>query len=96
MEVVETFKREQFTFYRSYQAALKRLNKQSRLVMYEAIIAYGLDGTEPQGLTPVQQGIFELARPHMASGRKKALKAVRRRADEELRDLMVYHPDTED
>ena len=39
--------RSQFTFYRSFYEALRRLPKKARLEAYEAIAAYALDGVEP-------------------------------------------------
>lgn len=93
METTEGFQREQFTFYRSYWKALEHMCKRDRLALYEAFIALGLDGTEPENLTPRQQGIFEMARPNLMSGRRKAFKAILRQAEE---NLMNFNPDTED
>lgn len=62
----------QFTFYRSYYEALMELPEQERYGVLYAIIAYGLDGTAPSGLTPVQKAVFILVKPTLDTGRKKA------------------------
>ena len=64
--------REQFTFYRSYWEAIRRIRRKSdRLSALEAIIAYALDGTEPR-LTYEAEGVFILARPTLDASRRKA------------------------
>ena len=40
--------RNSFVFYRSFHEAINQLEANERLVMYEAITAYALDGVEPQ------------------------------------------------
>ena len=65
-------KRNQFTFYRSFQDALMSVSKKRRLGVYEAVIAYGLDQKEPEGLDGVQLAMFGLVRPVLDSGWKKA------------------------
>lgn len=64
--------RGQFTFYRSYYEALKGLGKRDRLAVLEAVMAYGLDGVEPEGLSALQQAMFSLIQPTLDTGRKKA------------------------
>ena len=64
--------RKQFTFYRSYFEALRRLPGHQRLGALEAVIGYALDGTEPEGLDDIQAMAFTLIRPTLDSGRKKA------------------------
>ena len=64
--------REQFTFYRSYWEAVKRLRKPAdRLSALEAIAAYALDGEERE-LTDAADAIFVLIRPVLDSAAKKA------------------------
>ena len=65
--------RKQFTFYRSYYQAIKALSARRRLGVLEAIIAYGLDGIEPEGLDDVQTMAFTLMQPTLDAGRKKAM-----------------------
>lgn len=66
-------KRGQFTFYRSYFEAIMEIPEEERLGVLAAIIAYGLDGTEPEGLSPIQKAVFILVRPTLDAGRKKAI-----------------------
>ncbi|MBR6678307.1 MAG: hypothetical protein IKL23_06225 [Oscillospiraceae bacterium] len=70
-------KRKQFTFYRSYFEALVQLPEQLQLGALKALIAYALDGTEPQGLEPMQNMAFVLIRPTLDAGRKKAQAGMR-------------------
>ena len=64
--------REQFTFYRSYWEAVKRLRKASdRLSALEAIAAYALDGEE-RDLTDAADAIFVLIRPLLDSAARKS------------------------
>lgn len=65
-------KRGQFTFYRSYFEAIMEIPEEERLGVLAAIIAYGLDGTEPEGLSPIQKAVFILVRPTLDAGRRKA------------------------
>lgn len=64
--------RRQFTFYRSYYEAVMQLPVRSRGMVLEAIVAYALDGTEPETLTAIQKAVFILVRPTLDAGRKKA------------------------
>ena len=79
--------RKQFTFYNSYWNALRKLSKKDRLVLYEAIIQYGLNGTIPEGLTIKQESIFAMAMPSLLSGRRKASKAIRRQSTAEAQAM---------
>lgn len=64
--------RKQFTFYRSYYDAIRKLSRRDASAVAFAIMAYGLDGEEPEGLTLNQSAFFELVRPTLDNGRKKA------------------------
>ena len=64
--------RKQFTFYRSYFEALRRLPGQQRLGALEAVIGYALDGTEPDGLDDMQEMAFLLIKPTLDAARKMA------------------------
>lgn len=68
--------RKQFTFYRSYWDALRRMSRMDRLALYEAIASYGLTGTMTGSLTPRQEGVFLLIQPTLDSGRRKAENAT--------------------
>lgn len=65
-------KRGQFTFYRSYYEAVRKLSDRMAQRVLMAIIGYGLDGVEPEGLGGVEEAIFTLVKPTLDSGRKKA------------------------
>ena len=65
--------RKQFTFYRSYYDALMQLSPGSRGRMFVAIMEYGLFGTEPEGLTPVQKACFFLIKPTLDTSRKRSV-----------------------
>ena len=64
--------RKQFTFYRSYYEAIKKLSAKRRLGLLEAIVTYGLDGIEPAGLDDVQEMVFTLIRPTLDAAHKMA------------------------
>ena len=49
-----------------------QLPVRSRGMVLEAIVAYALDGTEPETLTAIQKAVFILVRPTLDAGRKKA------------------------
>lgn len=46
--------------------------KRCRLGLYEAIMAYGLDGIEPEALDKKQKAAFILIKPVLETGQKKA------------------------
>lgn len=64
--------RNQFTFYRSYFEAIEPLPKKDRSAIILAVCEYGLYETEPSGLSPVAMACFNLIRPTLDSGRRKA------------------------
>lgn len=68
----EKIDREQFTFYRSYYEAIKRLPPEEQGVAALAICAYALDGEEPNSLPPTTEISFILIKPTLDTGRKKA------------------------
>lgn len=64
--------REQFTFYRSYYSAIKKIkNAKERLALYDAIIAYALDG-ETVELQDFAGAIFDLIKPTLDASRRKS------------------------
>lgn len=65
-------KRNQFTFYRSFYEAVKRLPKGKRAAVVMAIVEYGLDLVEPTGLNNTQYGFFLLTKPVLDAAWKKA------------------------
>lgn len=67
----ENILRPQFTFYRSYWEAIENLPKKDRLIAYEAVVDYALNGTEPQ-LKGAAATAFILIRPTLDTARKRA------------------------
>ena len=63
--------RQQFTFYRSYYDAIKRLPKREQAPLLLAICAYALDEEEKK-LDGIPFSIFTLIKPTLDSGRAKA------------------------
>lgn len=63
--------RSQFTFYRSYYEALKKLPKKDREAAVMAICEYALNGQEST-LSGIASVVFSLVKPTLNSGRKKA------------------------
>ena len=70
----ETFKRKQFTFYRSFYEATLKLTDKQRLACMDAVIRYALDGTPPPPtLCPAADLIFVLLKPTLDTARQKAI-----------------------
>ena len=65
--------RNQFTFYRSFYEAVMKLRRPKQLAVLLAIVEFGLDGKEPEGLDDNQMGYFIMARPNLSSARRKAV-----------------------
>ena len=64
--------REQFTFYRSYFDAIRRLKKASdRAAIYDAIADYALYGNLPE-LSDAAGAIFDLIRPTLDAAKRKS------------------------
>lgn len=55
--------RKSFVFYRSFYDSISKLDEETRLKCYEAIIAYGLNGTEPDSDSVIVNAIVELIKP---------------------------------
>lgn len=67
--------RMQFTFYRSFASALKRIRKDAdRAKAYDAICDYALDGKEPDlsGLPDAAAIAFDLIRPVLDTSKRKS------------------------
>ena len=67
--------RKQFTFYRSFREAIKRIrNDSDRAMAYDAICDYGLYGIEPDldSMPDAVAILFCTVRPNLDSGRRKA------------------------
>ena len=64
--------RNQFTFYRSYYDAIQALSKRDQSALILAVCAYAIYETEPKGLSNAAFTAFNLIKPTLDSGRKKA------------------------
>ena len=67
--------RAQFTFYRSFASALRRIRKDAdRAKAYDAICDYALDGKEPDlsALPDAAAIAFELVKPNLDASKRKA------------------------
>ena len=64
--------RDGFFFYRSFWDAVDLLPAKDQLPILKAVISFGLDGKEPDKLTPTQNAIFLLTKPVLVKGRNKA------------------------
>lgn len=65
--------RNQFTFYRSYLDAIRRLSADEQGEILWAICVYALDEVMPENLSPIAETVFTLVKPTLDAGRKKAL-----------------------
>ncbi len=65
-----TPKREYMPFFRSFYEAISDLQDEAaQLQLYKAIVEYGLNGTEPTGLTGITATMWKLIRPNVANSR---------------------------
>ena len=64
--------RKQFTFYRSYLDAIRRLPKKEQGNIVIAICNYALDETIPSALSPIADTVFTLVKPTLDASRRKA------------------------
>lgn len=58
-------------FYESIYEACKGLSPEDRAQTYEAIINYGCAGIAPEGLNPVPNAIFIMAKPLLDAAKEK-------------------------
>lgn len=63
--------RNSFCFYRSFYDAIKALPKKYQAQALDAVLAYGLDGVEPNDADGVIQAIFALIRPQIDANNKR-------------------------
>ena len=64
--------RKQFTFYRSYLDAIRRLPKKEQGNIVLAICNYALDETISSALSPIADTVFTLVKPTLDASRRKA------------------------
>ena len=63
--------RDYFLFYRSFFEAISTLPPEMQAEIYPAIVAYALDGTPPQALSPLANSIFKLVKPFIDVNNKR-------------------------
>ena len=63
--------RDYFLFYRSFFEAISTLPPEMQAEIYPAIVAYALDGTPPQALSPLANSIFKLVKPFIDANNKR-------------------------
>ena len=64
--------RNQFTFYRSYYDAIQALSKRDQSALILAVCAYAIYEEEPKGLSNAAFTAFNLIKPTLDAGRRKA------------------------
>lgn len=64
-------KRDSFIFYASFKNAADTMSDSNRLAFYDAIVGYGLEGTEPKSLKNHVHSCWSLVQPILDSNNKK-------------------------
>lgn len=62
-----------FPFFVSYHEGIKDLPDSERLLIYDAIVNYGLYGNVIENMTQITKLAFEFAKPTLDSSRKRRL-----------------------
>ena len=70
--VMEKKPRESFVFYRSFYDAINKCPADSRLILYEAITRYALDGIEPR-FKGILDLVWTLVKPQLDANWKRYL-----------------------
>ena len=60
---------ESITFFRSYYEAIRELDPDQQLAVYNAMMSYALDGVEPE-LSGAAKAVFILMRPNIDSSNR--------------------------
>ena len=68
--------REGFVFYRSFAEAIEILDDETRLKCYDAIVAYGIHGEEPE-LDGFSRTVFTLVKPQLDANNKRYLDGLK-------------------
>ncbi len=66
---------ESITFFRSYYEAIKELEPEQQLEVYNALLSYALDGIEPS-LSGAAKAVFMLMRPNIDTSNRKRQKNI--------------------
>lgn len=63
--------RDSFVFYKSFYDAIKQIPEEYQLELYNAILQYSLEGTEPSNLSNIASAMFTLIKPNIDNAQKK-------------------------
>ena len=63
--------RNSFVFYRSFNEAMEELSESDQLVLYRAIVAYGLDGQEASFESSYLRMAWKLIKPQLDANWKR-------------------------
>ena len=83
--------RNQFTFYRSFLDAIRKLPKREQGAIVLAISCYALDEELPSGLSPVAETVFTLVKPTLDSANKKSANQSQGTRKRVTNDLQSVH-----
>lgn len=83
--------RNQFTFYRSFLDAIRKLPKREQGAIVLAISCYALDEELPSGLSPVAETVFTLVKPTLDSANKKSANQSQGTHKRVTNDLQSVH-----
>ena len=62
--------RESFIFYRSYAEAIRSLPKENQIGVLEGLLAYAIDGEEPE-LSGIERAVFVLMKPQLDANNQR-------------------------
>lgn len=77
--------RQSFIFHKEWAEAMKKLPKDVRVEVYDAIIEYGLSGTTSAALKPVADALFTVFRARLEADMKRYEETVNRRREAGLK-----------
>ena len=83
--------RNQFTFYRSFIDAIRKLPRKEQGAIVLAISYYALDGEQPSGLSPIAETVFTLVKPTLDSANKKSTNQSHGTHKRVTNDLQTVH-----
>jgi hypothetical protein len=82
--------RQSFIFHKEWAEAMKKLPKDVRVEVYDAIIEYGLSGTTSAALKPVADALFTVFRVRLDADMKRYEETVNRRREAGLKGGIAF------
>lgn len=82
-----------FTFVRDWYEIIKGLPKESRARLYEALIEFGLNFTEPEFTDPLEVSLWFVLRKQALYGWKKHVAGKGTKKGREIEDFLNDFPD---